>query len=387
MVFLPPGPPKSSPDDDERTKTLQAAESKIKPHISPDDLTTIRHHSKTIVGASVGLHGTKSGIGYKPDEDFGTNKHVFSILGPHLGHYYGDIFIVFKREIMYHPDANFSIQAATTFGQSRNAYQQRPWLKDPGDDKQRTQHYHWTKLHCSVPGYDYAAAMELMALTGVPKKTMDVTLDQIEKRWMSVDSHMVFESHLPQLIPLDYIDHVYIPKNIFESLSSASQDFTKKTFEDHLTITNHIVDLTQMKQLDSTRQPYQKYVIDQINDQIKKNSPQTHYGINITLPASDFQQYTLIPMTILQSTHRYQAGKDASDTIYIYWEALGGDMTVALSKEPIDTKYDQSSNRCLLCCIADIVVPSPDQEYHEPYSYITVGYPFSHEILVAESNF
>ncbi|CAF4446752.1 unnamed protein product, partial [Adineta steineri] len=68
-----------------------------------------------------------AGIGFDKDKNLRTDKTVFSILGPHLGHYYGDVCIVFKREILHHPDANFSMQAAT-FYPSGHAYTLRPWL-------------------------------------------------------------------------------------------------------------------------------------------------------------------------------------------------------------------------------------------------------------------
>jgi uncharacterized protein (TIGR02452 family) len=143
---------------------VQLSESLMKRHLKQDEINFIRDLAIEIAKASLRLHANPTGIGYKPDESFGTNNHVFSILGPNLGHYYGDIFIVFTHELMFHPDSNFSIQAATTFGQSGNAYRHRPWLRDPGTIKDRIQHYHWTKLHCSIPGYEYAAGMELMAL-------------------------------------------------------------------------------------------------------------------------------------------------------------------------------------------------------------------------------
>ncbi|CAF4577394.1 unnamed protein product, partial [Didymodactylos carnosus] len=131
---------------------------------------------------------------------------VFSILGPHTGQYYGDIVIVFKHELMLHPDANFTVQAATTFN-SGITHKFRPWLQNPGKQEERWKQFHSSKLHCSIEGYEYSAALELMATTGLEKKTIQVELEDIIKRWLIVDSHHVFEAHLPQLIPLNYIDH------------------------------------------------------------------------------------------------------------------------------------------------------------------------------------
>ena len=383
-----PSPASTSDDIDERKKALTTAESKIKPYIKESDLNKIRDQAKMIVDASIKLNTNKAGIGYKPDEDLGTNEQIFSIFGPHRGHYYGDIVIVFKREIMYHPDANFSVQAATSFGPSGNAYKWRPWLTNPGNPKDRIQNYHWTKLHCAVPDYDYAAALELMALTSLDlkKDTLNVTLDQVKQHWMHVDSHSVFESHLPQLVPLDYVDHVYIPKNIFDSLSTVQQDAARENFGVNLTITNHVVDMNNPHNVDAARTDYQKHVLDKINRQITQNRPQEHYGFTVTLPASGLKQYVIMPMTILQSSYRHGASNDAIDTIYIYWQALGGDMTLALSKHKIVADEDQSKNESLLCHIADMAKVNPDHHYHEPYSYLTVGYPLSHDILIGDAN-
>ncbi|CAF4676902.1 unnamed protein product, partial [Rotaria magnacalcarata] len=78
--------------------------------------------------------------------------------------------IVFKREILHHPDANFSIQAATSFA-SGNAFVLRPWLgTDPGSLDERVKLYHQSKLNASVPGYEHAAALELIAFSSFDLK-------------------------------------------------------------------------------------------------------------------------------------------------------------------------------------------------------------------------
>jgi hypothetical protein len=358
--------------------------------LKSDEINIIRKHAINIAEASLKLHSNPMGIGHGPDELFGTNDHVFSILGPNLGYYYGDIFIVFKHKLMFHPDSNFSIQAATSYGQSGNAYKNRPWLKDPGTLNDRIQYFHRTKLHCSIPGYDYAAAMELMALTGLKKKTMDVKLKDVQERWMNIDPHEVFESHLPQLIPLDYIDHIYIPKNLFNSLSSNAQSSAKETFRHNLTITDHIVDLNVTHSLDTTRQPYEKYVHNEIIKKIDNNNHRSHCGTIITLPppTNYCTQFICIPMTISQSFHQYQTTNHQSDTIFIYWQALGGDMILTISEYQIDPSRDQSHNPSLMCYIADISSYINNiNDYHESYSYITNNNPLFHEMLVKNCKF
>ena len=56
-----------------------------------------------------------TGIGFGADEALGTDKHVFSIVGPHFGHHYGDIMIVLEQTVMHHPDFNMTPCAGTGF--------------------------------------------------------------------------------------------------------------------------------------------------------------------------------------------------------------------------------------------------------------------------------
>ncbi|CAF4647224.1 unnamed protein product [Rotaria socialis] len=379
-----PGTVHHSPNHDQQTSVANTKELQLKLLLTADEITTIRTHATQIAQASLQLHSNPLGIGHAPDQALGTNKHVFSIMGPHLGHYYGDIFIIFKRELMYHPDSNFSIQAATTFGASTNAYKMRPWLKDPGSDMDRIQQFHWNKLHCSVPGYEEAAAIELMALTGQQKKTMNVDLKDIQHRWVTIDSHQVFEMHLPQLIPLDYIDRIYMPTTVFHSLTPSAQQLAKKTFHDRLTITSHIVDLNALNQLDSTRVPYQKYVTDEIMKMITGSSFHSPQGTLITLPASKFEHQVAIPMTILQSYRQYQEQQGESDITFIYWQAMGGDMMLTVSNAFIDPTIEQTGLQCLTCYIADIPLTHNDVTYHESYSYVTNFRPYYHDMIMQD---
>ncbi|CAF3766285.1 unnamed protein product [Rotaria sp. Silwood1] len=101
---------------------MKLIEKKLIPPLTDHDISIIHQWAKKIAQESIKLHEYPMGIGYVVDRSLGTDKHVFRILGPHLGHYYGDIIIVFKKETMLHPDANFSIKAGTSFGPSGNAY-------------------------------------------------------------------------------------------------------------------------------------------------------------------------------------------------------------------------------------------------------------------------
>ena len=188
--------------------------------LDKEQIHSIRECSVDVAKKSLLLYQQRPGIQHGADKDFGTDKHVFAILGPNLGHRYGDIMILFKREIIQHPHTNFAIQAATTFRRER-AYKWRPWLINPGDAKLRAKEFFSSVLHYSVKNYEYAAATELTAITARERKksSSDICLEQVIGQWMTTDPHSKFEAHLLALIPLSYIDHVYMPDNIFKSLS------------------------------------------------------------------------------------------------------------------------------------------------------------------------
>ncbi|CAF1645686.1 unnamed protein product, partial [Adineta ricciae] len=188
-----------SPAEPDHDSKVLKFEKKLKPPLTDSDIKAIHNCTIEIAQASIKLTSSPMGIGFDVDKKLGTDHHIFSILGPHHGFYYGDIVITFKQEIMFHPDANFTVQAGTSFPSGR-IYQQRPWKADPGGDDKRVRDFHYGKLHCSVPRYEYAAAAELVAVTGLKKQSMGISLDAVIHNWKTLDSHFVFESHLPQLI-------------------------------------------------------------------------------------------------------------------------------------------------------------------------------------------
>ncbi|UJR16839.1 hypothetical protein I4U23_003738 [Adineta vaga] len=383
---------------------IKKKEIKLSKTISKANFNALRTKAIEIAQASIRLHSDPAGIGHPPDKALGTDKQVFSVLGPNLGHYYGDVIIVFKREILHHPDANYSMQAATSFV-SGNAYKWRPWLgNDSGNVDKRVQHYHSTKLHASVSGYEYATALELIALTSLRTKanTMDVTLDEILQQWIKNDPHHNIEAHLPQLIPLDYIDHIYIPKNLFSALSEVTLKAIDALFKHRITLVPHD------GQADHERGPfgptpnlksrseYQNFVVKELTKQYKENA--THSlshsvkGVVITVSSLSFNDHYVLPLTISQAYTQYRIEKlhhTSKDNItYIYWKVMYGDMMLTLCNEEIDINEDQPDLRCLVCYIA----PKPqinddDDDYHEKYSYLAAAHPFKHSTIVSKKSY
>ena len=277
---------------------IKKKENKLSDTISVSDMKALRTKAIEIAQASIKLHSNPAGIGYAPDKALRADKLVFSVLGPHLGHYYGDVIIIFKRKILHHPDANFSIQSATSFA-SGQSYRWRPWLgSDPGSTDERGKFYHRAKLHAGVPGYDYAAALELIALASLRLKikTMDISLQQILDEWVKVDSHQNIEAHLPQLIPLDYIDHIYIPKNLFSDLSEDALKAIDAICKDRITVVPHAGEANQEKgpfgptPTLKSRSDYQNSVVQDLLNRYKQYAAHSSLnpinGFMITIPST-----------------------------------------------------------------------------------------------------
>lgn len=268
------------------------------------------------------------------DKKLRTDKQVFSILEPHHGYYYGDVAITFRQELMFHLDANFSCQTGTSF-HSQRVYALQPWWTDPDSEDKRIKHFHQAKLHCSYPRYEYVAAAELISTTGKSKKTMNVNLDNIKNHGSQVDSHFVFKGHLPALIPLDYVENIYVPKNLFKSLTKESQILAREIFRTSLVLVEHDVNLSLMKgtviPLDSTRKPYLSYILEELDKKIQERIKAPHLSrcIFITVPETRFTQYIVLPMTITQSYNLYCLTKGKPKTniesMYVYWQAMDGD--------------------------------------------------------------
>ncbi|CAF3890637.1 unnamed protein product, partial [Rotaria magnacalcarata] len=374
------------------SEVLQTKDRLLSAALKSNDMDAIRSQTSAIARASINLHTNPSGIGFTKDKLLETDKSVFSVLGPNLGHYYGDIIIVFKREILHHPDANFSIQAATSFA-SGNAFVLRPWLgTDPGSLDERVKLYHQSKLNASVPGYEHAAALELIAFSSFDLKlnTLNIDLDKIFKRWVTVDAHLTVEGHLPQLIPLSYIDHVYIPKNLYESFSDDTHKAINANFKRNCTIVPFDGEANQSRgphgpiPKSKSRADYQDFVIKELFKQYAERREHSLSravrGIAITLPSTDFTDHYVLPLTISQAYEQYRFEKNhrpRGNMTYIYWQILNGDMMLTLSNERLQSVGSQPDLRCLTCYIAP--KPTPNSfPYHEKFSYLNNQHPFRH---------
>jgi hypothetical protein len=160
---------------------------------------------------------------------------------------------------------------------------------------------------------------------------MNVDLNAILQRWMSVDSHEVFEGHLPGFVPIDYIDKEYMPEDLFESFTTHVQQIIKNVFGDSLILTDHVIDLNSSKKgIDPNQIAYENFVHDAIREQINKTSTTSYIsrGTVITVATSKFEEYVALPISISQSYSLdcLEKPPTSSEMTYIYWQAMHGDL-------------------------------------------------------------
>ncbi|CAF1274206.1 unnamed protein product [Adineta steineri] len=345
----------SSSPEENFNDTIRTEEKFLKSILTRNEIDKIRDFTIQMIDAVLNL---------SKNIDDAFEKHITAILAPNLHHNVEDIVLVFKRDVLYHPDANVSIQSKNSFLDG-TTFIERPWIKDSGTSKKRLEQFHKSLLHCSIQGYDYALASELLAITGKTKKTMDMDLNTILTYMKCTSSNQLFECHLPELIHLDYIEEIYIPHTLYTSLSSAAQLSAKTIFGDSLHITPRNVN------------QYQDYVKDDLMKKLIKNIEQevSLCGSIITLPPSHLKKYTILPFTL--------ADDSVSDDIFIYWQSMYGDMMLVLSNEPIDTC---NISRSLLCYIAE--TPSTTiNDYCESFSYLNFDDPLQHETIMNKRSF
>ena len=345
-AYSPSAVPKENFDD-----TIRKEERYLRNAIGDEEMDTIYKWTVKITEASLKL----STSSYSTKQS--TKPYISTIFGPRLSQSGEDIVLVFKRDVMFHPDAKFSIQPSR---RSKQVYQ--------------------LPLHCSVYGYKEAAVTALMSTGDTSKKITDIDLPTIMRHLSSAKPNQLFEGQLPALIPLDYIEEVYIPQNLFTSLPSSAQTKAKEFFGNSL----------NMVAYEGNR--HQDHVNEKLIQKLDNYVQKSHHqfsGATITLPPSHMTEYVTLPFTLTQAYDQYRQNYKQgplSDEIYIYWQAMQGDMMVVLSTDPIDpnkhTKYIQS----LVCYVAE--TPSTERsDYHESYSYINSGHPSQHATIMAKHSF
>jgi hypothetical protein len=202
----------------------------------------------------------KIGCECSDDKKVDTHKHVFASLGPNHCAHYGNIAIAFKEELMRHPDFFLTMQAAFFYVGHKGfwTYSHRPWAVLALDETSETckvndllsgapiisvslskRIYKLTRLN-AVSGllfYQHIArdlqAQARLYLTGrrPPRKegiardirsdplkvTIPLSKEAITSRTVmdyhwNREQHALPECHLPEYIPLDLIEKIWMTK-------------------------------------------------------------------------------------------------------------------------------------------------------------------------------
>ena len=162
------------------------------------------------------------GIGFCRDKELGTDHHVFSIVGPHFGNYFGEILIVLEQSVMCHPDFNMTPCAGTSFASGR-AKIFNTWLP-----KSDVEEFHKCKLNAGIRGWRsvMASALAHACATARGKQNMaHVNKDDLLMFMMDIDSHCIIEGHLPPLLPLKgYAAKIVMPGSMYDQLQEGDKE-------------------------------------------------------------------------------------------------------------------------------------------------------------------
>eukprot|EP01127_Copromyxa_protea_P019687 TRINITY_DN6444_c0_g2_i2.p1 TRINITY_DN6444_c0_g2~~TRINITY_DN6444_c0_g2_i2.p1 ORF type:complete len:2395 (-),score=354.39 TRINITY_DN6444_c0_g2_i2:44-6298(-) len=156
-------------------------------------------------------------VSYSVDEQCGTDKTVFSVVGPHNGKQYGHIYLILHPSIKWHPNF-YVLPNAATFFHSKRYHEGRPWVTSSEWATGGKTDLQDSKFHPIAPQTSHTQALDLIARTAAEKKRdpMSVTLKDVYQWWESRESHLVFEGHLPYQVPISYIECVIMSNDIWE---------------------------------------------------------------------------------------------------------------------------------------------------------------------------
>ena len=179
------------------------------------------------------------GIGSSIDINPRTNYTAFAVIGQH-NHDYGksEVVLVFRKEIMFHPDY-FDLPVAAcmyvngeqnrgNWGASRSYIKRSlnrvPWRGNGKPwDGGGSEDYFTNKVHPTAPSYYEAIAKEWVCRVKLEckKSPEDVTVEDIRELWNGYNAHYVTEGHLPGRTPLDYVQHIILQKSAYDKICAS----------------------------------------------------------------------------------------------------------------------------------------------------------------------
>ena len=115
---------------------------------------------------------------------------------------------------MYHPDFSLTPVAGTAFFSGKGP-EKYPFLpKAAPQSEEAVKNFHKCKLNASQRDFFETLAIMLQEMAGHR---------DVMKLWSRVDSHFVFEGHLPSTVSLTYVDEVIMPQDLYDALKPESK--------------------------------------------------------------------------------------------------------------------------------------------------------------------
>jgi len=226
---------------------LQEAETDYSAKMGSEKLETVKKiASETLEHVFNMCSGGKLGLAVQSDVDVRTNYSVFSIIGPHLGTYgEAQVVLVMRPEVMCHPDFNMTMYAASGYCARKDQWyhagygdNRTEWTGPMTDDRDESRRVlcrekysgaspMWSAVGalewmCRVYWHSHAREGKLSRRTG-PIEFNDITLEHVKelmRRFADAGTHTFIEGHIPNAMPLDYVEGVILKKSALAELCS-----------------------------------------------------------------------------------------------------------------------------------------------------------------------
>ena len=272
----------------------------------------------------------ETGINFSADIDLRTNFTVFTVLGPHTATYYGgtnaqgekldEVAVVFRPEVMYHPDTYFLPCAAVAYRngwytgtQHNHGLPRRQWL---GEEKAweggAQDDFVRAKFHHDVPFWARVIAKEFICRVVVQKgiKARKVNLSMVFEHYTNkdTDSHSVIEGHLPSFVPLAYAHKIFIKKAAFQTMNGDVKTELKLALKERYDDVVEVVENVTARCVEYAKNPAPLFPLEGF-----------YFGVEAD-PVMLEERF--IPIKLHQNTH---------GCINVYFKLNGGDIYITFS--------------------------------------------------------
>lgn len=147
----------------------------------------------------------------------------------------GEIAIVVRQELMFHPDFYLTLVRATLYpaaeyAASADGALRRPWVgKNRPWDMKGNEHFFRSKFHPSDPRWADVVAMDWILRVSLAerKDVSEVTFADVMSFLEKQRREHVPEAHLPQYIPMEYVENVVILNSTYDKIKAYASDGAK----------------------------------------------------------------------------------------------------------------------------------------------------------------